>query len=725
MSSCPKCGSSELSSEDSSTVCTHCGYVLAENNITSDVTFAEGGDGSSNVVGQFVSDTRRNGGGQRQHRDVTIANGRRRIMHLASALKLTSTHVDEALRFFLLAVQHNFTQGRRTHNVIGACLYLVCRRHKTPHMLIDFSDALQANMFILGNTFFKLCAIMKFTPPLIDPSLYLHRFAASLQLGEHEMDIANTALRIVQRMKRDWIQIGRRPAGICGAALFIASRIHRVPINMNLILRTVKICDVTLRRRISEFKNLPSAQVPFSDFITENPLYTGDVDDDLTDGTSCDPPIFQYHRKQEAMADLKRQLEASGLGARSQPIAVDDADSTSGGSDKEDSTPNSPKTTKNANPKKRPSSSTNGEPTAKRPAETPSTTDKTAENSEISSSMDIIPNGNEFRAPVPLTRPNGSNATPNKAQAKRGSKMDAKLEEAAMLEMNDGLSDLLSEETFGDKECAFGEEIEDDMTNALTEAQEKALSGLTPAAANAPPLAIPAADGSSTTISTVALAGADDNALEFDASDIPDEAVEEYLNTPAEAEIKEIIWTELHKEYLEEQAEKLRLEEQMRAEGKEIPKKRSRPRKVKTGSSDGNAGAPLGDEILMEPIKEKSKKLNYEALDRAKQMRLASSRSTRAWLEDNFNEDGTVDPMDDFKQPFGAMGLQKPPPSAYLGSLKPTIPDPSSQHTTQTTQKYDDDDDDDDDADEVEEDHRTSEFNQHFRSNYEEEYDDY
>ena len=38
--------------------------------------------------------------------------------------------------------------------------------------------------------------------------------------------VANTALRMVASMKRDWMQTGRRPSGICGAALFIAAHIH-------------------------------------------------------------------------------------------------------------------------------------------------------------------------------------------------------------------------------------------------------------------------------------------------------------------------------------------------------------------------------------------------------------------------------------------------------------------------------------------------------------------
>lgn len=52
---------------------------------------------------------------------------------------------------------------------------------------------------------------------LLDPCLYIHRFAHKLEFGEKEHDVAMTALRLVSRMKRDWIHHGRRPSGLCGA----------------------------------------------------------------------------------------------------------------------------------------------------------------------------------------------------------------------------------------------------------------------------------------------------------------------------------------------------------------------------------------------------------------------------------------------------------------------------------------------------------------------------
>lgn len=54
---CPHCKSSDLDVDPArgDTVCMGCGSVLEENAIVSEVSFAENADGSSSVVGQFVS----------------------------------------------------------------------------------------------------------------------------------------------------------------------------------------------------------------------------------------------------------------------------------------------------------------------------------------------------------------------------------------------------------------------------------------------------------------------------------------------------------------------------------------------------------------------------------------------------------------------------------------------------------------------------------------------
>ena len=78
----------------------------------------------------------------------------------------------------------------------------------------------------------------------IDPSLYIHRFVHKLMSDNKEFTrqkqnaVTNTALRLVKSMKRDWMQTGRRPSGICGAALFIATHIHgEEPHSCNVLMQ--------------------------------------------------------------------------------------------------------------------------------------------------------------------------------------------------------------------------------------------------------------------------------------------------------------------------------------------------------------------------------------------------------------------------------------------------------------------------------------------------------
>jgi len=139
---------------------------------------------------------------------------------------------------------------------------------------------------------------------IIDPALYIYRFAAHLNLDEKANEVAMTALRIVSRMKRDWIVAGRRPAGICAAALLIASRAHGFEREHNDVTKILKICGLTVIARVKEFEVTPSADLTLDEFHKE------DIEHEV------DPPAFTINRLREAraraVADRDVDLLASG-----------------------------------------------------------------------------------------------------------------------------------------------------------------------------------------------------------------------------------------------------------------------------------------------------------------------------------------------------------------------------------------------------------------------------
>lgn len=128
-----------------------------------------------------------------------------------------------------------FDKGKNIDIYSAAAFYITLRFIKAPYLLIDFSDKMNINLFKLARCFLKLLRFLGFQSqlPLIDPSLYIHRYCKMLDLGDKTRAVSITAIKLIQRMKRDWMCQGRRPSSLCGAAILIATKIHDVKCSTN------------------------------------------------------------------------------------------------------------------------------------------------------------------------------------------------------------------------------------------------------------------------------------------------------------------------------------------------------------------------------------------------------------------------------------------------------------------------------------------------------------
>jgi len=62
-------------------------------------------------------------------------------------------------------------------------------------------------------------------------------------------------------MDRAWITTGRRPNGLCGSAILIAARVLGFRRSTSQIVKVAHVCEETIRKRLSEFKNTNIAQL--------------------------------------------------------------------------------------------------------------------------------------------------------------------------------------------------------------------------------------------------------------------------------------------------------------------------------------------------------------------------------------------------------------------------------------------------------------------------------
>ncbi|KNE57138.1 hypothetical protein AMAG_02887 [Allomyces macrogynus ATCC 38327] len=274
---CPTDGSAHSLVEDAAngqTVCEKCGLVTSENNTTAEVAFVEGGDGRHIALGARVTAANAGRvagpGGFTSNSNNAAHKAGKELQRLLAALNIVdnvggpeNSIVNTAHRIYKLASTHAMTKGRPVARVCAVCLYIALRQRKLGVLLIELADLVGTSVFKLG-TLFSL--FRREFPSVVqlddsDPSMYVARFAGMLDFGNKTTDVANDAMKLVVRMKRDWISDGRRPAGICGACLLIAARMHGFHRSVKEIVHVVKMSDVTVVARLREFQKTPAAHM--------------------------------------------------------------------------------------------------------------------------------------------------------------------------------------------------------------------------------------------------------------------------------------------------------------------------------------------------------------------------------------------------------------------------------------------------------------------------------
>ena len=300
--------------------CRTCGRVADDSNIVAEVQFGETSSGAAVVQGSFIGADQagvRSMGpafrrvGASEDREKSIREARGLMQGYAQQLSISESMVTSGTQVFKLASGANFIQGRTLASVAAVCLYAACRAEPPCKvMLIDLADLVQLNVFKLGRIFKKLNEVVPIgNDGLIPvyPEDLIWRFATKMEFHQETAKVAEDAVRLVKRMSRDWMVMGRRPSGICGACLLMAARMHNFRRTVREVVYIVKVTNHTIQNRLAEFKFTESSRMSVEDFLKQDFLES-----------SHDPPSF--YRKSE---EFRKSSESRGK-KRLASEAVDD-----------------------------------------------------------------------------------------------------------------------------------------------------------------------------------------------------------------------------------------------------------------------------------------------------------------------------------------------------------------------------------------------------------------
>ncbi|KAL5711630.1 hypothetical protein ACHQM5_013896 [Ranunculus cassubicifolius] len=264
---CKHCNVVGVHEHDGSICCPKCGRVIVFNLLCDEPTFTTSSNGQSRLSGNLVKSIESTFS---ESYERTLRKGEDEIRNLVDSLGIAGGEdvIKQASKFHRIAVDRGFTKGRLTSLVTASCLYIVCRIKQKPYLLIDFSESLRTGVYELGAVFLQLCKLLRLeghSNILVDPVLFLPRFAESL-LHERNKKVERTAMKILASMKRDWMQTGRKPSGLCGAALYIAALSFGIDCKKSEIASVVHMCEDTLTKRLTEFENTESASLTVEEF---------------------------------------------------------------------------------------------------------------------------------------------------------------------------------------------------------------------------------------------------------------------------------------------------------------------------------------------------------------------------------------------------------------------------------------------------------------------------
>ncbi len=305
---CKKCENIHIDPNTGMMICLKCGTVHEESQIVEALEFDENQNaagtfmdankptyyfpGGRNILGQMMDPSQRN-----------LNRAYKKIERTAKILTIPDNVVKTAKKLYNIASNKKFTKGRKTDVIVGAILYLACRFNKTKYLLIDFSEVLSINLFVIGSLYIKLVKVLGLTIDIIDPSLYMHRFCNKFNFGNKAKEVERTALKILQFMERDWITTGRRPSGLCGACILIAAKLHKLNVDINNISKVVHVCNQTILNRIDEFSLTRVASMTMEEFeaFKESHFYPG-----------ADPPaILKALKEKKPTEEIK--IEENGI----------------------------------------------------------------------------------------------------------------------------------------------------------------------------------------------------------------------------------------------------------------------------------------------------------------------------------------------------------------------------------------------------------------------------
>ncbi len=295
---CLECGSSELVADEDSgeIVCSRCGLVVHDlaldlkpewRAFTPDETRAKARTGAPTSLTQFdkgLSTT------FQPYRDIhgkalpmaerlkmmrlrkwnmrarvyssaqrNLSQAMNELTRLADALHIPMSVEENAALLYRKALDNGLIRGRSILSLAAAALYAACRLTQTPRNLKEVVEASTRSRKEISRCYRLLQRELAITMPVDTAAKYVAKIASQAGLSQKTQ---NGALDLLDTAKKRKADVGKSPAGMAAAALYVTSILSGEKIAQKDLAKAAEVTEVTIRNRYKRLVKDLGLRVP-------------------------------------------------------------------------------------------------------------------------------------------------------------------------------------------------------------------------------------------------------------------------------------------------------------------------------------------------------------------------------------------------------------------------------------------------------------------------------
>jgi len=165
---------------------------------------------------------------------------------LADKLYIPENVRESAALIYRRALDKELVRGRSIQGIAAASLYAACRLTRTPRSLKAMVGASNRSQKEISRCYRLIQRELEMTLPIDDPVKYVSKIAAKVKLSQRTQ---NLAIELLLNAKKVRVDVGKGPAGMAAATLYVATIMTGEEITQKTLAEAAEVTEVTVRNR--------------------------------------------------------------------------------------------------------------------------------------------------------------------------------------------------------------------------------------------------------------------------------------------------------------------------------------------------------------------------------------------------------------------------------------------------------------------------------------------